>query len=109
MSDLDTYLSDATVTHDPRKPGHKLTPSQKVKDSQGTVEFPLEPEDATTPDDGKPRAGAFGGIFEDGKLIEGWIEFINGVRFEVSCHRKSCSTMFKTFKHGKYQWNCGRC
>ena len=47
--------------------------------------------------------------FEDGELIEGWVDFINGARFEGSCHGKSCPTIFKTFKRGKYQWKWGQC
>ena len=77
--------------------------------SQSTVEFAFEPEDATTSDDGKPHTRAFGGIFEHVKLIEGWVEFINGARFEGYCHGKSCPTIFKTFKHDKYRWNRGQC
>ena len=76
---------------------------------QGTVKLAFEPEDATTFDDGKPHTRAFGGIFEDGELIEGWVEFINAARFEGSCHGKCCPTIFKTFKRGKYQWKWGQC
>jgi len=80
---------------------------------QGTVMSTFEPHDETTyevyADNGEPCISAFCGIFEDGELIEGWIEFTNGDRFEGSCHGKYYPAIIKTFKHGKYQWNCGQC